>query len=151
MTLQIVSKDAETTFQLGEKIGASLCGGEVIELISDLGGGKTTFVKGLARGAGITDTVQSPTFMISRVYASPKFELHHFDFYRLQEAGVVGAELEELLGDPTIVLAIEWGDIVHNVLPEDRLRMTFVLQADGSRLITCVATPATQHLLKGVS
>lgn len=89
--------------------------------------------------------------MISRVYTASNFELHHFDFYRLQEAGVVGAELEELLGDPAIVLAIEWGDIVHAVLPEDRLRMTFVLQTDGSRLITCSATPATQHLLKGVS
>lgn len=128
-------------------MGSVLRGGETIELISDLGGGKTTFVKGLAKGAGITDTVQSPTFMISRIYQAPTFALHHYDFYRLHEAGVVGAELAEIVAEHRDVLAVEWGDLVYDVLPEDRLRIRFAMQGDGSRHITMQANAAVAHLL----
>jgi tRNA threonylcarbamoyladenosine biosynthesis protein TsaE len=60
-----VTKNADETVALGQKIGQQLQGGEVIELISDLGGGKTQLVRGLAAGMGSTDQVQSPTFTIS--------------------------------------------------------------------------------------
>ncbi len=149
--MQITTHDADATFRVGEAIGKSLRGGEIIELVSDLGGGKTTFVKGLAHGAGVTETVQSPTFMISRVYTAPHFQIHHFDFYRLQEAGVVGAELAELIGDKEVVLAIEWGEIVHGVLPADRITIRFATQSDGSRLLTFAANPSFVYILKDIA
>lgn len=104
-------------------------GGEVIELVSDLGGGKTTFVKGLAKGIGSSDHVRSPSFTISNQYKAGGLVLHHFDFYRLTEAGIMQDELAEILTDSKNVVAIEWGDIVHNVLPS--YKVTIKIQATG--------------------
>ena len=68
MTHSIVSTDSKSTEKLGALLGKQLKGGEVIELVSDLGGGKTTFVRGLAAGSGSKDQVASPTFTLSKVY-----------------------------------------------------------------------------------
>lgn len=92
-----------------------------------MGGGKTTFARGLVRGAGSNDRVSSPTFTISREYKCPNFTIAHFDFYRLNEAGIVADELAELVGDKGYVVVVEWGEIVHDVLPEDRLTMSIRL------------------------
>jgi len=93
----------------------------IIELRSDLGGGKTTLVKGVAKGFGSSDRVSSPTFTINKIYKSPKGEIHHFDFYRLSEAGVVADQLAESLEKQAAITVIEWSDIVKNVLPTKRL------------------------------
>lgn len=98
-----------------------LKGGEVIELDSDLGSGKTTFVKGLAQGIGSADRVASPTFTISKIYKGPKLSLHHFDFYRLSDAGILADELKESLQNPQVITVIEWSGIVKNVLPKRRI------------------------------
>ena len=102
LTNSTSSDSAEATELLGERLGKSLRGGEVIELVSDLGGGKTTFVRGLARGAGSHDKVASPTFTISKTYVTDGYEIHHFDFYRLNDAGIVADELAEVVGDPHV-------------------------------------------------
>jgi len=125
-----------------------LRGGEVIELISDLGGGKTTFVRGMARGFGSTDKVSSPSFTISKVYKAGKKQLHHFDFYRLNEAGVVADELAELLGDKNIVVVVEWANIVHGVLPPDRLSITFSTTNENSRQLTFNLPKSKDYLVK---
>lgn len=117
-TRSISSADTE---RLGEILGRHLSGGEVIELMSDLGGGKTTFVRGLARGAGSKHTVTSPTFTLSKVYKAGKMDIHHFDFYRLHEPGVLADQLRESLDDPTITTVIEWSEVVADVLPKNRL------------------------------
>lgn len=117
----IRTENAAATEQLGEDIGSKLKGGEVLELSSDLGGGKTTFVRGLARGAGSADHVASPTFTVSKIYKAPKFTIHHFDFYRLSEPGLMEHELHDLLDDPSVVIVVEWGKVVQHVLPEGRL------------------------------
>jgi tRNA threonylcarbamoyladenosine biosynthesis protein TsaE len=106
-----------------------LRGGEVIELVSDVGGGKTTFVRGLARGLGSPDKVASPTFTISREYRAGDRTLYHFDFYRISEAGIMADELAELLDDPRAIVVVEWADVVEDVLPPDRL--TIRIQATG--------------------
>lgn len=133
------STSSKTTEQFGEAIGSKLRGGEVIELVSDLGGGKTTFVRGLARGAGSSDVVGSPTFTLSREYDTPSFTISHFDFYRLGEAGIVADELAEVIGDMHYVAVVEWGDIVHDVLPEGRMTVRIELDAadENARDITC--------------
>jgi tRNA threonylcarbamoyladenosine biosynthesis protein TsaE len=136
------SESLEDTQALAEAIGAKLRGREVIELISDVGGGKTAFVKGLARGLGIEETVQSPTFTISRIYdARDDLELHHFDFYRLSEAGIVADELAESLQQSNVVVAVEWGEIVHDVLPPNRITIKLTSLGDNERKIT-IQTPA---------
>ena len=136
-TWQTRSTSSGQTEQLGEQIGNNLRGGEVIELISDLGGGKTTFTRGLVRGAGSDDAVASPTFTLSKEYVCPGFHIVHYDFYRLGEAGIVGDELAETTQDKQRVIVVEWGDIVQNILPDHTVRVTLQLQSDGSRLIIC--------------
>lgn len=141
---------SEQTEQLGRRLGKALKGGEVIELISDLGGGKTTFTRGIAAGAGSTDTVASPTFTISKVYKTPRLEIQHFDFYRLSEPGIVADELAEYVGDPTVVIVVEWGDSVQHVLPDKRLTVTIAQTSDGARECMFAAPPELDYLLEAV-
>ena len=129
MKKQLVTKNLAETIEIGREIGSSLKGGEVIELISDLGGGKTTLTKGIAEGAGSKDMVASPSFTISYLYSAPKFNIHHFDFYRLEDSGVVGLSLAEAISEKNDVIVIEWGDIVADILPESRI--TIKLSSDA--------------------
>lgn len=147
-TWQTISDGAERTEQIAEKIGKSLHGGETIELISDLGGGKTTFVRGLARGADSADKVASPTFTISKMYKTDKFEMHHFDFYRLADPGIVADELAELVHDPKVVIVVEWGDSVQHVLPEDRLTIRIRQTPEGKRQLDFSAPESLNYLLE---
>lgn len=116
-------------------------------LSSDLGGGKTTFVRGLAAGMGSSDHVSSPTFTISREYSAGPLTLYHFDFYRLHEPGVVAAELAEFLDDPHAVVAVEWGDVVEEVLPAKRLTIHLERTGDTTRLLKFACHEALAYLL----
>lgn len=110
---------------LGELIGRLLKGGEVIELHSDLGGGKTTLTRGIARGLGIKQNITSPTFTINRTYTGErKIELRHFDFYRLNDAGVVALQVEESINEPNVVSVVEWGKAVIDILPANKLTIS---------------------------
>lgn len=148
---QILSTDSETTEKLGANIGAHLRGGEVIELASDLGGGKTTFTRGLVRGAGSADHVSSPTFTVSKVYETPALTIHHFDLYRLEEAGIMRHEIEELQSDPKNVLVLEWAGVASSVLPDLRMRIAFTTISETDREITVEYPEAYAYLLKGIS
>lgn len=147
MTWQIHSTSSSDTESLGERIGASLRGGEVIELVSDLGGGKTTLTKGIVRGTGINERVASPTFTVSREYTTPKFTIVHFDFYRLAEAGIVAQELDEFVGDPEYVVIVEWADIVQDVLPAERLTIQITQAGGDERDITVRYAPNLSYLV----
>ncbi len=147
LTWQTVSTSSATTEQLGERLAQRLKGHEVIELVSDLGGGKTTLVRGLARGLGSPDNVASPTFTISRLYKSPKLELHHFDFYRLNEPGVVAHELHDALEDPKAVAVVEWSDIVQHVLPDERLTIHLIATDENTRTINITYPQSLNYLL----
>lgn len=140
------TNSAEATEKLGEGIGRRLRGGEVIELVSDLGGGKTTFVRGLARGFGSAAHVSSPTFTISQEYKAGGRTLYHFDFYRLHEAGIMADELAEAAHDPDAVVVVEWGDIVADVLPADRVTITIRAVTEHERAFE-VAYPASLNYL----
>ncbi len=134
MLITINSEDSMKDF--GAKLGQLLSGGEVFELVGDIGAGKTTFTKGLAKGLGIIDTVQSPTFTISRVYdARNNLELRHYDFYRLDEAGIMADELVDASSEDSTVTVIEWASIVDSVLPDDRVRIVFEPIGENSRQI----------------
>jgi len=147
---QIDSTNPSVTEQIGEQLGKRLRGGEVIELVSDLGGGKTTFVRGLARGIGSADHVSSPTFTLSNIYHGSHLHLQHFDFYRLPEAGIIANELEEAIDEPYSVLVIEWANIIHDVLPTDRLTITFTPTATDGRHLRLSYPAAYNYLTKGL-
>lgn len=133
----IIEVNSETeTKQLGERIARVLSGGETLQLVGDVGAGKTTFVKGLAKGLSITDDVQSPSFTISRVYdARDGLQLAHYDFYRLSDPGIIANELAEVVHDTTTVTVIEWADIVEDVLPEGHYTIRFESPSETSRRI----------------
>jgi tRNA threonylcarbamoyladenosine biosynthesis protein TsaE len=151
MTWQTESVTSDETERLAEVLGATLKGGEVIELVSDLGGGKTTFVRGLARGIGSTDRVASPTFTISKVYGTSRdIEVHHFDFYRLAEPGIIADELAEVVGDPATVVVVEWADIVQDVLPPERLSIYIRQTPSGTREITCRGAESVHYLIEAM-
>jgi tRNA threonylcarbamoyladenosine biosynthesis protein TsaE len=136
---------------LGARLGALFSGGEVIELIGDVGAGKTTLAKGIAHGLGVDEDVQSPSFTISRVYTTDSgLQLAHYDFYRLQDAGIMAGELHETLHDPKTVTLIEWAEIVSGVLPSDRLTVHITSPAETSRSVTFMAGGEKSKLiLKG--
>lgn len=118
--------------QFGARIGALLRGGEMIELVGDVGAGKTTFTKGLGEGLAVDDDVQSPSFTIEREYqARDGLELHHYDFYRLSDPGVVKYELAESISNPAVVTVVEWGGSAQDVLPQIRIVMTIRYMSEG--------------------
>lgn len=150
-TLQLSSASFEETEKLGEAIGRQLKGGEVIELTSDLGGGKTTFVRGLARGMGSSDKVASPTFTVSKQYTAGDLRLVHYDFYRLHDPGLLQYELAEFIDESKIITVVEWADIVHDVLPANRFTLSIKSTGDTSRQITAHVPTSLAYLLSEVS
>lgn len=149
MTYDVTTTSSEATQAVAAKLAPHLKGGEVVELSSDLGGGKTTFVQGLAAALGYHGAVTSPTFALSQIYALPSgLELHHYDLYRLAEGGIVGEELAEDMADPQVVTLIEWGGVVESGLPADRLHITLEPVADTARrLVFKSGGPVSERLL----
>jgi tRNA threonylcarbamoyladenosine biosynthesis protein TsaE len=135
MIREIESKSVNHTLAIGKAFGLRLSGGEVIELVGDLGAGKTVFVRGLATGIASRDRVQSPSFTISRIYRGKDLKICHFDFYRLSDPGILKDELQETLDDPRAVTVVEWGRIVTNVLPKSRLIVEIKPTSENSRLL----------------
>lgn len=137
MNKMIIEVKSETEMkQLAQRIGDQLKGGEVFELIGDVGAGKTTFTKGLAKGLAVTDDVQSPSFTISRVYEGRDgLQLAHYDFYRLDDAGIMASEIAELVNDKETVTVIEWADAVGGVLPSGRIRIAITSPSESVRRI----------------
>ena len=136
--MTFITKSYEETIKLGENIGRKLSGGEFIVLVGDLGGGKTQFTKGLAKGLGITDTVVSPTFTIERIYESTKnLSLHHFDFYRLASRDAeIESEVADITNDDKNIIVVEWGKNIPGALPAENLEINFEYEEDETRKIT---------------
>ena len=118
----------------------------VIELVGDVGAGKTTFTKGLARGLEITEEITSPTFTISKVYENSRGQkLVHYDFYRLENPGIMVEDLFENLQDPQTITVIEWADTVSEILPANHLRLEILINDDGSRTLNLTKNLTSEH------
>ena len=111
------------TFALGERIGRESTPGQVYTLIGDLGVGKTVFTQGVARGLGITEPVNSPTFTIVQQYDDGRLPLYHFDVYRIGDIG----EMDEIGYEDCFygegVCLIEWSDLIREILPEQSVEI----------------------------
>jgi tRNA threonylcarbamoyladenosine biosynthesis protein TsaE len=104
---EVTSSPAETE-AAGERFGRRLQAGDLVLLVGELGAGKTTFVRGVARGTGSTAPVASPTFQLVRVYPG-RVRLAHVDLYRIENLSELGdLGLDELLDQAAVV--VEWGD-----------------------------------------
>ncbi|MBR2855766.1 tRNA (adenosine(37)-N6)-threonylcarbamoyltransferase complex ATPase subunit type 1 TsaE [Candidatus Saccharibacteria bacterium] len=108
----------------------------VIELVGDVGAGKTTFVRGLAKGLGLSEPITSPSFTISKQYSLPGSKrLVHYDFYRLSDPGLMSEDLQENLNDQNAIIIIEWGDSISNLLPSDHTKITIKYNNDNTRTV----------------
>ena len=117
------SKSPEDTFQIGMRLGKLAEAGEVYTLTGDLGVGKTVFTQGFAKGLGIDESVNSPTFTILQIYEGGRLPLYHFDVYRIgsvEEMEETGFE-EYIMEDG--VSLIEWADLIEEILPRKRTRV----------------------------
>ena len=119
----IETRCPEETFRLGEELGRKAVPGQVFTLTGDLGVGKTVFTQGLAKGLGIEEPVNSPTFTIVQVYDGGRLPFYHFDVYRIgdvEEMDEVGFD-DYVMGDG--VSLIEWADLIEEILPEKRTKI----------------------------
>ncbi len=124
MELRILSRSALETEAIGETLGKILTPPFVISLYGELGSGKTTFVRGIARGLGI-DKVRSPTFTLINRYEG-RCVLYHIDLYRIaEEEEVFHLGLTEILEDQNAIIVIEWADKGFAYLPDERLDISF--------------------------
>lgn len=116
---------------LGRRIAGHLEGGMCLELIGDVGAGKTTLVQGIGEGLEADDVIQSPSFTISREYnCRDGIRLIHYDFYRLNDAGVMAFELAESLTDTQAITVVEWASTIDAVLPKDVVKIVIEYQKD---------------------
>lgn len=130
-----ITHSPEETMALGRRLAAHLHGGEVLAFTGGLGSGKTTFCRGIAAGLGTQDPVSSPTFAIAHLYrGSPPFA--HFDAYRTQgEDDLEAAGFYDYL-DAGAVVAVEWSERVHHLLPPAAIRINMEVLGGASRRIT---------------
>lgn len=128
----IKTKSAEETEQLGERMAGFLLPGDVLTLEGDLGAGKTTFTKGLAKGLGIKRVVNSPTFTIIKEYEG-KLPLYHMDVYRLEESDEDLGFDEYFSGGGVTV--VEWASFIKDMLPQDYLAIKITLADEQEREI----------------
>jgi tRNA threonylcarbamoyladenosine biosynthesis protein TsaE len=140
--------DVDATEAAGASLGASLAPGDVIALVGELGAGKTSFVRGVARGAGASPSlVASPTFAICHEYAGPILLLH-LDLYRLdRERELDDLGFDDMLDRPGAAALIEWADRYPHRLPRDHLVVTLT-HVGAARQLTATATgPRSTALL----
>lgn len=131
------------TMKLAEKLAHYLQEGNLILLEGDLGAGKTTFTKGLAKGLGVTRNVNSPTFTIIKEYQGEKLPLYHMDVYRL------GESMEDLGFDEYFegngVTVVEWAHLIEDQLPLSRLEIE-LYHREGDKREICLKAKGSEYI-----
>ena len=123
MEKTIVLKNETDTRSLGAALAAEMQPGQVYALTGDLGAGKTTLAKAVARGLGVTETLTSPTFTIVQEYETGRLPLYHFDVYRVNdEDELFEIGLEDYFHRGGVCL-IEWAERIDEMLPGDHIRI----------------------------
>lgn len=135
-----ITRSAQQTADLGERLAATLRGGEVIAFTGGLGAGKTTFCRGIAAGLGSRDDVQSPTYAIVNLYRGP-IPFAHFDAWRVE-----GPEDLEAAGyydylDAGAVIAVEWSERVAPLLEGPLIRVGITVLSPEERQIDIDGDP----------
>lgn len=137
--MEIVVNNPEETEEIAKVIGTAAEPGDVIILSGDLGAGKTTMTKGIAKGLEIDQMIKSPTYTIIREYQQGRIPLYHMDVYRIED-GADDLGLDEYFeGDGVSV--VEWGKLLGEFLPVDYLDITLAKDSDDmeKRVLTILA------------
>ena len=130
MRIELRAETPEDTRAVGEAVASLLRPGDAAALTGELGAGKTTFVRGAARGLGFEGNVASPTFTLVREYRG-RLPIYHVDVYRLERVqDVLDLGLDEMIADGG-VLFVEWGDAVEGLLPDDQLLVELTVPGEG--------------------
>ena len=137
--LSVITKTAEETMAVGQKLAGTIGKGVVFTLVGDLGAGKTHFVKGFSKGIGSDDLVTSPTFTLLNVYEGGRMPIYHFDMYRLdskEEAEELGFheyfDLKSLDG----VVLVEWPSQVAGLINCPHIEIKIEKVDETTRKIT---------------
>lgn len=138
-TQNFLCQTPQDTFDLGEKLGESLQGGEVILLEGGLGAGKTLLTKGILYGLDFDiDEVTSPSFTLVNRYDA-KFTVYHLDLWRIEENAAFAVGLDEILEDESAVVIIEWSERLQKFsFPNKVIRIKIEGDGDDARKITIV-------------
>lgn len=134
--LELRSASPADTRSIAAAVAALARPGDVVVLAGEMGAGKTAFAQGFGAALGVDEPMTSPTFTLVRSYATPRFDLHHADIYRLATHGEVAdlalAELVEQHG----VLLVEWGDVVAGALGDHlAVRLEHVDDDESARIV----------------
>ncbi len=139
---KVITTSEKETFDLGKKIAKNFCGGEIIGLVGDLGAGKTIFTKGIAVGLKLKENINSPTFVVMKIYDVKHKNIKkfvHIDAYRLksaEELKTIG--IDEYLNRDDVVIVIEWADKIKKILP-DKARFINISIENQQRIINLKA------------
>jgi len=122
--------DAAATIELGRRLAALLKPGDVVALYGELGAGKTTMVKGICAGLGVTETVKSPSFVIVTEYMG-RLPVYHIDLYRLESPlALDGMGLDSYFGGEGVCL-VEWAERAERLLPAAAVRIRLTVRGAG--------------------
>ncbi len=140
------TESAAATIQLGERLAKGLKPGAVVAFYGELGAGKTTMIKGVARGLGVRETVKSPSFVIITEYQG-RLPVYHIDLYRIKSpAEFTEIGLEGYLSGDGVCL-IEWAERAETLLPPHTIRVKLSVLPRGRRIeVTGWAEGLTQEL-----
>lgn len=149
METKIYIKSLQDTDTLASIIAQNLTPGFIIGLTGDLGAGKTTFTKYLAKHMGISANINSPTFTILKIYDHEPLDLYHMDVYRLEQVGY-DYELDDYIyGDGVSV--IEWYSYINQMLPDEMLSIKINVVDDTLRILDITGKGRYEKVVKDIS
>ena len=130
----MITRSAEETIKLGQRLAGKLSRGDVVALYGELGSGKTTFTKGIGKGLGVKNTrqINSPTFVLIKEYDA-RIPVYHLDLYRLdrlQDIEDIAVE-EYIYGDGVTV--VEWAEKMERILPKKHIAVRFTIKGENKR------------------
>ena len=146
MKITKITNNSFETVLFGEKIAKQVLKNtknkkaQILALYGDLGAGKTTFLQGFAKGLGVKEHILSPTFVIFKKFKiqDSSFNLfYHIDCYRLKDSkDLLGLGFEEFSSNPKNIIAIEWSEIIEDILPKDKISIRLKFEDEKRRIIT---------------
>jgi tRNA threonylcarbamoyladenosine biosynthesis protein TsaE len=156
MEIEFISESPEYTLNVGKKLSSFLKAEDLLLFSGELGGGKTTFISGLAKGLGVSGDLSSPSFTILNQYDAGRLKLIHIDLYRLD--GLVEFEnigLDEYIYDKRSISCIEWGEKAKDFVKKDFLMLDFeyILDDDSidkRKIILKSGSPEWEKRLKQI-
>lgn len=145
---EYLTKSSKVTEKLGEKLSKEVTQQQlnlstqaiILGLIGDLGSGKTTFLKGFAKGLGIKEKILSPTFIIMKKFSLSHFRFrnfYHFDCYRIEDSKeLLTLGFKEIISDPQNIVCLEWSEKIKKILPKNSFIIHFIFIDPKTRKIT---------------